>query len=397
MLSTTKNLLCLVGLPAALAAQAPPTIRLDKPAATHPAEWTDVVAVVEVLGGKLIVLDARDRQVKLADLTTGAVSLIGRHGSGPGEYQLPMHLFAIPGDSAILHDEANSGRPLVITGDGRISSYSITNRLTPFVTSTTVADWTGRFYRAGNGYTDLGADGAGGPGIERLDRRSSRLDTVAYVSRKRNVCGFSADPPGNARKPESFARAAARQVVNPYLQLEQWAVGPDGRVAIVCPSPYRVVIIDSSGKRTEGGVIAFDRVPVTEKEKTEWRESRRQPVATMQVNADGKMVTSYTRPPPPAEPDEWPDVLPPFEPVRQLNGAAMFAPDGLLWIRRLVGAGAPSLYDIVGKNGSLSYRVAFPPRTRVVGFGRRGIYAVTLDADDVQRLSRFAFPPMNNR
>jgi hypothetical protein len=157
------------------------------------------------------------------------------------------------------------------------------------------------------------------------------------------------------------------------------------------------VVIDSAGNRIDGPDIPFERVPVTEKEKVEWRESRQQPVAMMQINADGKPVTSYTRPPPPAEPEKWPDFLPPFIPVRQLNGAAMFAPDGLLWIRRLVAAGAPSLYDIIGKNGSLSYRVVLPPRTRVVGFGRRGIYAVTLDADDVQRLSRFAFPPMNNR
>lgn len=388
----------LLAAPLLLQAQQVPTIRLDRPAATHPAEWTDVVDVVELSGGKLVVLDARERQVKLADMTAGTATMIGRQGSGPGEYQLPTSLFAIPGDSAILYDEANSGRPLVIVGDGRISSYAITNRMSPFVTSATVADWAGRFYRTGNGHTDLGANGAGGPGIERLDRRNARLDTIAYISRKDTLCSFSAPPPKNAPKAQSFSRAAARQPVRAWLLLEQWAVGPDGRVAIVCPQPYRVVIIDSAGKRIEGAPIAFDRIPVTEREKAEWRESRQQPVATMSVNSEGKMVTSFKRQPPPQEPDNWPAYLPPFTAGRQqLNGAAMFAPDGLLWVRRLVAAGAPAIYDIIGKNGALAYRVSMPPRTKVVGFGRRGIYAVTLDNDDVERLARFTFPPMDNR
>jgi hypothetical protein len=387
----------LFAIPIVAGAQQVPTIRLDSPAATLPVEWTDVAGVVEVQGGKLIVLDARERQVKLADFTARTATPVGRQGSGPGEYQLPMALFAIPGDSAILYDEANSGRPLVVLGDGRISSYSITNRTTPFINSGSMADWTGRLYRTGSGYSDLGASGASGPGIERLDRRDGRLDTIAYISRKDTLCSFAAAPAKNAPKPEPFARAAPRQPVHAYLQLEQWAVGPDGRVAIVCPRPYRVVIIDSTGKRTEGPPIPFDPVRVTEKDKAEWREARQQPVASMSVSREGKTVASFQRQPPPPEPDNWPAYLPPLAQGRGLNGAAMFAPDGLLWIRRASGAGNPSMYDIVGKNGALAYRVQLPPRTKVVGFGKRGIYAVTSDTDDVQRLSRFTFPAMNNR
>jgi hypothetical protein len=308
-----------------------------------------------------------------------------------------MALFEIPGDSAILYDEANSARPLVVLGDGRISAYSITNRTTPFINSGSMADWTGRLYRTGTGYSDLGANGASGPGIERLDRRNGRLDTIAYVSRKDTLCSLAAAPPKNAPKPESFSRAATRQTVHAYAQLEQWAVAPDGRVAVVCPRPYRVVIIDSSGKRIEGPPIPFDPVRITEGDKSEWREARQQPVATLMVNSEGKTVASFKRQPPPSEPDDWPASLPPFLSARGLNGAAMFAPDGLLWIRRASGAGNPSMYDIIGRNGALAYRVRMPARTKVVGFGKRGIYAVTTDADDVQRLGRFTFPAMNNR
>ena len=384
-----------LAVPLVLGAQQVPTIKLDKPAVTHPTEWTDVVGVVEMSGGKLVVLDMRERQVKLVDFEARTAVPIGRHGSGPGEYELPTALFAIPGDSAILYDEANTARPLVIVGDGRISSYSITNRTTPFITSSSTADWTGRFYNVGRIYADLGTTGAAGPAIERLDRRRGRLDTVAYLSRKNGVCAFDAAPVKKGPEMPQVSRASRRQPPA-YTQLEQWAVGPDGRVAIVCPNPYRVLLIDSTGKRAEGPVIAYDPTRITDAEKAAWREERQQPVATMTFNRDRKMEVSFERRPPPAEP-EWPEFLPAFVPTRQLNGAAMFAPDGLLWIRRASGAGNPSTYDIIGKSGALAYRIQMPPRTRVVGFGRRGIYAVTLDENDVQRLSRFTFPPMDNR
>jgi hypothetical protein len=389
-----KAILVLIAAPAVLRAQQVPTIRLESPAATLPVDWTDVAGVVEVQGGKLIVLDARERQVKLADFTARTATPIGRQGSGPGEYQLPLAIFEIPGDSAIVYDEANSARPLVVLGDGRITAYSITNRTTPFITSSASADWTGRLYNTGRIYADLGPNRVGGPAIERLDRRTGRLDTIAFVSRKDGACAFDAAPVKAPERPGA-ERASGRQP-SPYLQLEQWAVGPDGRVAIVCPKPYRVVLIDSTGRRTDGPVIAYDPIPVTDKEKAEWREERQQPVATMTFSRDRKMEVSFQRRPPPAEP-EWPAVLPPFVPGRQLNGAAMFAPDGLLWIRRIVAAGAPAIYDIIAKSGALAYRVQLPARTRVVGFGKRGIYAVTSDTDDVQRLSRFTFPAMDNR
>jgi hypothetical protein len=387
-------LLLFVG-PSLAAAQQPTVIRLDKPAASHPAEWSDVAGVYELGNGKLVVLDARDRAIKLADMTTGTATMIGRRGSGPGEYELPVHIFGLPGDSAIVVDIANNGRPLVINSQGGISSYTLKIPPTPFISEESVVDARGRVYRTGMGYADLGATGFAGPAIERLDRRTGRIDTVGYVSRNANGCAFSAAPSRGASSPISVeGRGAGKR--HAYSALEQWAVSPDGRVAIVCPEPYRVLLIDSAGRRIEGPVIAYDRVRITDREKADWREARQQPVATMMINSNRQVVGSYERQPPPREPD-WPEFLPAFQAPRGLNGAAIFAPDGLLWVKRMVASGAPALYDIIGRNGALQYRITLPPRTRVVGFGNRGIYAVTFDVDDVQRLGRFTFPPMDNR
>src|SRR3954466_7221182 len=96
----------------------PPTIRLGKPDAVHPAEWTDVVSVRELRDGRLIVLDARERVVKLVDMKTGSAIPIGRRGNGPGEYQLPLELIPLPGDTSVIYDEANAGHGMVITPAG---------------------------------------------------------------------------------------------------------------------------------------------------------------------------------------------------------------------------------------------------------------------------------------
>ena len=385
----------LIAIPLVVEAQAPATIRLDKPAASHPAEWTDVAGVFELANGKLVVLDARDRAIKLADMSTGTATMIGRRGPGPGEYELPIHMFGLPGDSAIVVDMANNGRPLVINSQGGISSYTLKLPPTPFISEESVVDARGRVYRTAMGYAAIGTTGLSGPAIERLDRRTGRIDTIGYVSRSAGGCAFSAAGSRGGGPPTTGEGRGTGQR-RAYSALEQWAVAPDGRVAIVCPEPYRVLLIDSTGRRVEGPAIAYERVRVTDREKADWREARQQPVATMMINANRQVVGSYQRQPPPPEPD-WPEFLPAFQAPRRLNGAAVFAPDGLLWVSRMVASGAPALYDIIGRNGTLQYRVTLPPRTRVVGFGNRGIYAVTTDDDDIQRLSRFTFPAMNNR
>ena len=73
------------------------------------------------------------------------------------------------------------------------------------------------------------------------------------------------------------------------------------------------------------------------------------------------------------------------------------APNGTLWVERPVNAGAPALYDVLSPTGSLLYRVTLPTRSRIVGFGPSGIYAVRLDEDDLEFLERFRFPSMPNR
>jgi hypothetical protein len=81
------------------------------------------------------------------------------------------------------------------------------------------------------------------------------------------------------------------------------------------------------------------------------------------------------------EPSEWPEVLPPF-----LQRALRFAPDGMLWVERTGPAGSGQIFDVIDVRGHIARRVTLPPRLRLVGFGREGIYTVRRDEDDLEFL-----------
>jgi hypothetical protein len=391
-----RVILAALGMAAALnQLRAQTVVRLDKPVASHPAEWTNVIAVRELSSGKVLVLDAREQVVKLVDFAAGSASMVGAKGNGPGEYIMPTGLYALPADSTLVYDEANSGRPVLIgslgTPLGTLSSMS-GDRPVPFIGAFNEFDALGRVYAAGPM-----SNAEGVSAIERWTRKTGRMDTVGFFSRRSEECaeGVQAAGPPALESRARFARASS-SAPTPFPAIEEWAVSADGRVAVVCAKPYHVKIRDADGRLRTGAPITYDRIRVTDAEKEAWREERGEPVAVIRMAAGGKRTASYERRPV-AEPSEWPDYLPPFRMHRSLRRTVIFAPNGMLWVERAVAGGAPALYDVIGLDAKLAYRVTMPPRTRLVGFGASGVYAVHTDDDDLQRLQRFRFPPVNGR
>jgi hypothetical protein len=47
-------------------------------------------------------------------------------------------------------------------------------------------------------------------------------------------------------------------------------------------------------------------------------------------------------------------------------------------------------YDVFDATGKLTGQVVFPPRTRIVGFGKGVVYTVRADEDDLQYLQKWA-------
>ena len=367
-----------------------PTRTLSTPELEYPEPFSDVVDVRELRNGTVIVVDSRERIIHAVDMKRATATRIGREGGGPGEYRIPLRVFALPGDSSVVHDMGNAGHPLVITPDARAGGTLTLPGGSPMLSLRSATDAAGRIYtqvrpggQSPNG-VQLRNDSAG---IERFDRATGKRDTLTRVSTlvvspliRRAGRGSGA---GTGR--DGGIAAAAGRAIPPFASHDQWAVAADGRIAMVSAEPYRVTFIDGRGTPTRGPVIDVTRVRVDNALKEVWRTERRRPIPSLAFS-NGQM-TAQSRVPRYQEPGEWPEHLPAF-----LDRAVAFAPNGMLWVNRAVAAGAPPTVDIIDQTGRVVQRAVLPRQTRLVGFGANSVYLVRIDPDDLLYLQRYSLP-----
>jgi hypothetical protein len=378
----------LVQTPAPLFAQGgAPTRTLAKPVAEFEEPFTSIGSIRELANGRVIVSDARDRIVQMLDFESAEATQVGREGQGPGEYSFPGGVFAAPADSTLLFDPLNQ-RLLIIAPNGKPAGQHALRREGsgpgPRVGGQPRGtDAKGRLYSQGMGVT-MGPDGpqpADSVPIMRYDRGTSRSDTLAFIKVAKSNASVSGGQ-GNMRVMIGMA--------NPFAPRDEWAVAPDGRVAVVTPDPYRVEWIAPNGARTAGPSIPAPRLKVTEADKKEI-EKQRSGGATMVMTRDegprGNSSEARALRPGDLPPiTDWPEYKPPF-----VGNAAAVAPNGELWVRRTRPASddAP-FYDVFDGKGQLVGHVRLPKGTRLAGFGKSSVYLVRLDADDLQYLQRYA-------
>jgi hypothetical protein len=376
-----------------VAAQAP-LKTLTKPDVEYDEPFTQINGIRELRDGRVIVSDVREKTVQLVDLKAGSTRKIGREGSGPGEYAMPMRLLALPGDTSAVYDPLNR-RFLVIGPDGKAG---------PFVSyepeeaggririglGARYTDARGRLYMAGRNFS-IGPNGepttSDTAPILRLDRVSGKTDTLAWVS----------TPATTIRSSQGGSNIQVQAGGgNPFTAADDWAVTPDGRLAIVRVKNYHVDWYAPNGQKTSGPAIAYDKVKVTEDDKKAFRERRaagggatmivseqRGPGGTTRSAGVGA-PTSINIP----EPTDWPDVKPPFT-----GGAAFAAPNGDVWVLRTRPAKDKiPTFDVFDATGKVVSRVALPADTRLLGFGNGTVYLARSDEDDLQYLQRYKLP-----
>jgi hypothetical protein len=358
-------------------AQKVPERTLAKPEAEFAEPFSDVTAIRELRDGRVIVVDGRELKAQVVDFRAGTVSTIGRNGEGPGEYRWPRQLFALPGDSSLLPEQAG-GRLLIITPDAKPGDFlnldppdaAIGRRFLP-----RFSDALGRLYTEAQPI-GIGADGTAqlvdSSAIERLDRKSGRRDTVAFVPLRKDA---------GAQLRNGMVFTMPRR--QPFSAWDAWLVAPDGRIALVYFDPYRVDYVAPGRAVTRGKPIPYDRVKVDDALKQQWREERQRPSMAM-IASRGGPTTIGPMKMPYQEPSEWPAFLPPF-----LPGAQSFSSDGMLWIKRATVAGMAPTFDLIDGKGELVERVVLPQRSKLVGFGNRTLYVVRLDDDELQYLQRY--------
>lgn len=416
---TASRVFSLVALSAALplgAQQAPRA--LPAPDKEYEEPFSSVNSIRELRDGRVIVADPRDKVVSLVDFRSGSATTIGREGSGPQEFGMPMRLFVAPGDTTLLFDPLNS-RYLLIGPDGKaINTYRIESeapaRPAPpaqgrpqggaqgrppaggpqfaiggIGLSGRTSDARGRIYGEGNSFSQ-GPDGrpvsADSVPLIRFDRASRAMDTIAYIKIQKANTQVS----GSGDNMRVMVGGA-----NPLMPRDEWTVFPDGRVAVVRAADYRVDFIMPDGSKRSGQRIAYTPVRMSaaeiRHEEGLRNAARANSMSIMMNNNNGQMTRSAQMGPPAGAPPlppltDWPEVKPPF---RASQASVMARPNGELWVRRTENAQARgTLYDVINAQGAVAFQVRIQDGWTLVGFGANTIYTTRKDEDDLQYLQR---------
>jgi hypothetical protein len=198
--------------------------------------------------------------------------------------------------------------------------------------------------------------------------------------------------------------------MNPVTVIDDWAVLPDGNIAVVRGADFRIDLLKADGTVVRGEKIPFDWQRLTDSTKQAIvdstrkivEEARTRQLAIMQGSASATTGSTSgaapsggavfqmrveTGPPAAGAPatrsggtsidippiefvplSEMPDYRPAFA-----AGATRADGDGNLWIRTSTVLKGTAVYDVVNSSGKLIDRVQLPPGRTIAGFGKGGV------------------------
>jgi hypothetical protein len=348
---------------------------------------SNVYMIRALSGGNVLLNDATRRRVLLLDTTLKSFVIVAdtagearqTFGSGNGG------LLPYPGDSTLFIDQTSQAL-LMIDPQGRIGrvmspikssdlrflvggvngvpSFDDRGRLyyrgtIPFTSFPATEENLGRYVNPPDTAPIIRAD---------FDRRT--LDTVAIVK----IAAF------NGKLVRYMNGFAYPSVVHPLPGTDEWAVYPDGTLALIRGSDYHIDWIMPDGTKRSTPKMPFDWRRITDDEKRKMVDSVQRMIdSTNDVRreqlvkaaaAQGRTLTPETTPILPSEavkPSEIPDYFPPVRPGIQVRVDL----DGNLWIlpSTSLAAKGGSLFDVVNRSGEIIERVQLPPGRNLHGFG----------------------------
>ena len=415
----------------------PPLRQLGPALATSEAMGA-VVAVQALPGGRLLVNDPVKRRVVLLDSSLKQLAVVADTTPATRNAYGARNGGLIPfrGDSALFVDP-NSLSMLVIDPAGKVARVMAAPRANDvyFLLGGPMGnpgfDARGRLVYRSMGFGERRtAPAAGQPftppvlpdsvPIVRYDLGARRLDTAAFVKVYAPKFNVVQSEGGGTRM---------STLLNPIPEVDDWAVLPDGTIAIV-RKDYHVDFVDADGKRTSAPKIPFDWQRLTDSAKVAIIDSSKAAMERMRAGAGagtggGPMIVAQVGPggPPPGgmpggggqmimirergpeggtpptrggaaasaltagppplafvSPNELPDYRPAFS-----NGSVRADAEGKLWVRIMSPkpASGPE-YDVIDRTGTLVDRVVLPAATTIVGFGPGGaVYLGVRDASGV--------------
>jgi hypothetical protein len=317
----------------------------------------------ELSDGRLLITDQIEKKIVLLDLDKRSATRVGKQGEGPAEYQSATDLFALPGDTTLLVDVPRGLNAFtIITPDIRLGAVT---KLPDGVSVSYVngVDRSGRLYFPAAVYGS-GPSAPDSAPLLRIDRPRQKADTVLFLRVPRRVPGVPS---------------------NPYNPRDQWAVGPDGSIAVVNVDDYHVTWVRPDGKRTVGPRITYERIKVMQQDQDDFRALARR-MQGIGVSGGGSTAGAA---PPTLQSSGFPEYKPPFFG----NDAVQIAPNGELWVRRSQSiAEKRPVHDIIDADGKRIATITLPADTKLLKLGARGIYLARWDQDDLIHIERYAYP-----
>ena len=384
-------------------AQTPIPVReLSAPTAKSTETFGAILGVREIADGKLLVNDARRRQLSVLDAELAHKTIvldsvaIGRQGYG--RFAAPIIPYL--GDSTLFVDrEALS--LLVLDPKGavaRVASAPKPRDLSSLASRATGTDPKGNLLYATDG--PMKSDPRNPGGLDRSDsivvvRANFETRTIDTLGRVRDRITSRSE---SKKVGDEYAYTTVR---NPLPTFDEWAPLSDGTVAIVRGQDYHVDFIMPDGSRFSGPKLPFDWKRLSDADKQalidslrverEKRENDPNAMPTMVSAASlkaaaegGPPITKANQPKQDVEREvEISEIADYYPPLRQ--GAVKADADANIWILPTTSAQSKNgelVYDVVNNRGVLIHRVRMPRERSIAGFGKGGVvYLMYRDAD----------------
>lgn len=369
-------LLCWFLAGSAVSAQRVHRVQLSAPTGRLSEPFTSIWAVRELSDGRVLVTDPSEVRLALADLRANSTVTLGRRGRGPGEYTTAQSLFATAGDSSLLVDQA-ARRWLILDGPKVVrttppdAELVRVHRWGVLAADSRGCVWRGELPPTRPGVQEMSSADSGV--VIRTHIATGAVDTMARLQTA--PLRVTVAPAGAGMVTSAAALAVGEQLV----------VFGDGGFAVVRLNPYRLQMYDSQGRLQRDLALPYERIPFTNREREAYLRRAGYPLSdpntlrTVPPQVRERIRRAFS---------EFPTEYPQF-----VNFALIAGSDGTVLIRKPETADLPHVrYDVVDRFRGFRGTLQMGEGERVVGFGKRSIYVVWKDQDDVERLRRHPWP-----
>jgi hypothetical protein len=415
----------------------PPVRQLGPVTAVAKDTLVAVSGVRALSNGQLLVNDIIARRVLLFDSTMTLLRVVADTTAATANaYGVrPGGLIAYRGDSTLFVDPASLSM-LLIDPAGKIVRVMSAPRAQdigfliggPF--GAPGFDPAGKLvYRAPPNFAAFGPPRAGANGafqppqipdsaaIVRFDLATRKLDTVTFFKTPKIVMNVTSTPEGQVR---------VMPIVNPLPQGDDWALLPDGTIALLRTRDFHIDFLSPSGTLSNTPKIPYQWERLSDSAKVVFLDSARVAIEKQRaagfaaglaaggggplrvtVTADGPpgggragagntnttVTTGAAAAPGPGgpqmpplqlvSPSELPDYKPAF-----LPGSTRVDSEGNLWVRTTQNVDGRPVYDVINRKGELVDRVQLPANRVITGFGPGGIVYMAVRDGGTARLER---------